>query len=51
MCYTMTTLLEQKERTDNKPANHLDNTYDFYDRSSSTFSILSLSPKKKRKSD
>lgn len=31
----MTTLFEHKERTDDKPANHLDNTYDFYDRSSS----------------
>ena len=32
---TMTTLFEHKERTDDKPANHLDNTFDFYDRSSS----------------
>ena len=31
----MTILFENKERTDDKPANHLDNTYDFYDRSSS----------------
>lgn len=29
----MTTLFENKERADDKPANHLDNTYDFYDRS------------------
>lgn len=27
-------LFDHKERTDSNPANHLDNTYDFYDRSS-----------------
>ncbi|HRE57240.1 MAG TPA: hypothetical protein PLW09_05405 [Candidatus Kapabacteria bacterium] len=31
----MTTLFEHKVRTDDKHANHLDNTYNFYDRSSS----------------